>query len=304
MNLDDLFKRKLLIVSGKGGVGKTTIAATLGLAAAKRGLKTLLVEVHAAEKMAEVFSHPAIGYQETLLRENLFSINVDPHSAFEEYVVEQIHSKRLYHLVFENRFVRSFLDATPGLSELLEIGKIWTLAERDKKYDLTIVDAPATGHGLAFLTVPKVVASAVRVGPIKNKAAAILKLLQDETKTLLILTTLLEEMPVNETLEMLESARSKVGIAIGPVIANAIFPTLLEEEEWEKIRQKTATPTTEEFELFTFLFQSHQKRRQQEQGYLKELKGELGDTPLWELPYLFRRKIDLQALEILGKYLP
>ncbi len=312
MLLDDILSRRLIIVSGKGGVGKTTVAATLGLLAAEAGKKTLIAEINAAERMADLFKTPPIGYKETRLSEKLFAINIDPRSAFEEYILEQIHSSKLFHLVFENRFVRKFLDATPGLNELLEIGKIWALTERDldesgerPKYDLVIVDAPATGHGLAFLNVARVVVEAVRVGPLKNKAEQIMRLIQDPKKTLLILTTLAEEMPVNETLEMMESARSKVKIACGPVIANALFPSIFEDKEWKNLSQKIARAEDPEIQkplcLVTDLYR---KRVLLERFYLNKLKMNLdARAHLLLLPFLFKTEFNVNALEELATHL-
>jgi anion-transporting ArsA/GET3 family ATPase len=309
MSFDDLFNHKLLIVSGKGGVGKTSVASALGLLASRRGKKTLIAEVNAAERVSALFGTPEIGYEETKLAENLYAINIDPRSAFEEYVVEQIHSKKLFHLIFENRFVRAFLDATPGLNELLEIGKIWALTERDKdpsgdpKYDLVIIDAPATGHGLAFLNVPRVVTEAVRVGPLKTKAEAIMKLVQDPKKSQLLVVTLAEEMPVNEALEMIQSAQSTVKVKPGPVIANALYPSRLSDTEWKEIRPRLKKIEKEEwYPGLEKAVTSYQKKVLLQHFYLNKLQMRLGNQEVVELPYLFRATFDRNAIEELAEY--
>jgi len=310
MNLQDILNKKLLIVSGKGGVGKTSIAAALGLIASRQGKKTLIAEVNAAERISQLFGTKPIGYQETPIAENLSSINIDPRSAFEEYILEQIHSKRIFNLVFENKFVRSFLDATPGLNELLEIGKIWALTERDQnpsgtgpKYDLVIVDAPATGHGLAFLDVPQVVTKAVRVGPLKTKAASIMELIQDKSKTLLLIATLAEEMPVNETLEMLAKAKKEVKVATGPVVVNALLPPTF--PEGESLRVKRALegkpdPVLGQTARVLHLFQ---KRSALQNFYINKLKLSLENKPLALLPFLFKERFDREAIEELATHL-
>ena len=309
MTFDDLFNHKLLIVSGKGGVGKTSVASALGLIASRRGKKTLIAEVNAAERVSALFGTPEIGYEETRLAENLYAINIDPRSAFEEYVVDQIHSKKLFHLIFENRFVRSFLDATPGLNELLEIGKIWALAERDKdksgnpKYDLVIVDAPATGHGLAFLNVAQVVTEAVRVGPLKTKAEAIMKLVQDPKKSLLLIVTLAEEMPINEALEMIQSAQTLVKVKTGPVIANALYPSRLTESNWKEIRGRLKKIEKEEwYPNFENAVTAYQKKVLLQHFYVNKLQMRLGNQQVTELPYLFRAFFDRNAIEELAEY--
>jgi anion-transporting ArsA/GET3 family ATPase len=311
MSLEEIFKRRLLVVSGKGGVGKTSVAAALGLLASQRGKKTLIAEVNAPERISQLFRLPAVGYKETKLAENLFAINVDPRSAFEEFIIEQIHSKKLYHLIFENQFVRSFLDATPGLNELLEIGKIWALTERDldetgkkPKYDLVIIDAPATGHGLAFLNVPQVVVTAVRVGPLKTKAANIMNLVQDPQKTLLLIVTLAEEMPVNEALEMLQTAQTTVKIARGPLIVNAIFPPVFSETEYKEVRQKINKAENEKKRSsLDYILDVYQKKTRLQHFYMNKLKLGIGREEMIQLPYLFRSIFDQSAIKELAENL-
>lgn len=311
MNLQELLNRKLLIISGKGGVGKTSVAASLGLIAARQGKKTLIAEINSSERIASLFGIKKIGYNETPLAENLYAINIDPHSAFEEYIIEQIRSKRLYKLVFEHKFVRNFLDATPGLNELLEIGKIWALTEKDKdptgeksKYDLVIVDAPATGHGLAFLDVPQVVTQAIRVGPLKTKAAQIVDLIQSKQKTLLLLVTLAEEMPVNESLEMLQKAKKEIRIACGPLFVNALLPSFFPEEEALKIKgqlqKNSEDPDLQSTSQVLHLFQ---KRSGLQNFYLNKLRLALEEKEIVQIPFVFHSHFDRNAIEELSGHL-
>lgn len=311
MKLQEILSKKLLIVSGKGGVGKTSVAAALGLIASRQGKKTLIAEINAAERIAQLFGIKKVGYEETSIAENLSAINIDPRSAFEEYVIEQIHSKRIFKLIFERKFVRNFLDATPGLNELLEIGKVWSLIERDKnptneksKYDLVIVDAPATGHGLAFLDVPQVVSKAIRVGPLKNKSTQIMELIQNKQKTLLLVTTLAEEMPVNETLEMLQKAKKDVKVPTGPVIVNALFPTLFSEEESQEIKNKLQTHSEDsDLEEISHILHLFQKRSALQNFYLNKLRLALDHNSILQLPFVFRPQFDRNAIEELATHL-
>ena len=311
MNLQELLNKKLIVVSGKGGVGKTSIAAALGLIASRQGKKTLITEINAAERIASLFGIKKVGYQETSIAENLYAINIDPRSAFEEYILEQIHSKRLYKLVFEHKFVRNFLDATPGLNELLEIGKVWALTERDKdptgeksKYDLVIVDAPATGHGLAFLDVPQVVTHAIRVGPLKNKAAQIMELIQNKQKSILLLVTLAEEMPVNESLEMLQKAKKEIKINIGPVIANALFPSIFPEAESKEIKNKLQKQENDlELQDLSKILHLFQKRAELQNFYLNKLRLNLEKGSLLQIPFIFHSHFDRKAIEEIAEHL-
>lgn len=311
MNLHDIFSKKLLIVSGKGGVGKTSVAASLALIAAQMGKRTLIAEINAAERISQLFGAKKVGYHETPIAENIHAINIDPRSAFEEYIIEQIHSKRIFNLVFENKYVRSFLDATPGLNELLEIGKVWALTERDKntagsdsKYDLVIVDAPATGHGLAFLDVPQVVTKAIRMGPLKNKATAIMELIQDKSKTMLLIATLAEEMPINETLEMLQKAKKDVKIGTGPVIVNAVFPAIFPEDEAAEVKKKLEEdPENKAIEAVSKTLHLFQKRSSLHHFYINKLKLALEDEDIAVLPFLFVPQYDKAAIQKLSSHL-
>ncbi|QQR81885.1 MAG: ArsA family ATPase [Deltaproteobacteria bacterium] len=235
-NLQDLIAHQLLFVTGKGGVGKTTLSFVLGLLAAKQGKRVLIVELNASS-LSVLVKGRKIGYQpEKILSNysNLHVINVDPHSAFEEYILMQIKFKSLYKAVFENKFVRYFIDATPGLADLMCIGKIYSLV---KEYDLVIVDAPATGHGLALLTIPHIVSSAVKVGPLGHEAQRIDELLHDEQKTEIVLVTIPEDMPVTETVELAEKLKSQ-NLKVGPLFLNQAREFVLTEND-ERLIQKS-----------------------------------------------------------------
>ncbi len=246
--IENLFSKKLLIVTGKGGVGKTTVSLALGLMAAERGLRALVVEVNSEETVAHLLQRPSIGPQEVELLPNLYGINITPKKSFEEYVLLQIKFKSLYKAVFENRFVRYFLEAAPGLSDLMCIGKIYSLVDR---YDLVIVDAPATGHGLALLDIATIVTRAVRVGPLKTEAQKVADRLHDPSKTQVVLVTLPEEMPVTEALEMKAHLKNKMEMSVGALILNQYQKSpfsVAEEKELEKFL-KDETSLKEKVEL-------------------------------------------------------
>ncbi|MDO8461855.1 MAG: ArsA family ATPase [Deltaproteobacteria bacterium] len=291
--MSTLLDKKLLIVSGKGGVGKTTVASALAVFLARQKKRVLLAEIQSQGQVAGLFGHSSIDSEETPLLPNLWAINICPKKAFEEYVLKQIKYHALYTAVFENRFVRYFLEATPGLSELMCIGKVYSLLSQ---YDCVVVDAPATGHGISLLQIPGIIASAVRVGPLKENAEKIERLLKDEKTTALCLVSLPEEMPVNETVEMFEKAGSELKVPLGPVFINQILSPLFKGEEVALFRKwrKEALP------LFDPLIQAAILREAQGDRvafYQKQLRQRLPKATFLEVPFLFSESFGLKELK-------
>ena len=202
-----LLDRRILLVTGKGGVGKSTVSAALGLAAAATGKKTLIAEVAGNTRMAEVFGLRSLGYEPTALARNLYGLSITPEAAIEDYVVQTIKVRTLFKLAFQNRVMGPFMDAVPGLHDAVQLGKIFDL-ERDRSalgrrsWDLIIVDAPATGHGLTMLSAPRSMMELTRGGPIYEGVRQVHDIIDNPQLTAILLVALAEDMPVNETLEL------------------------------------------------------------------------------------------------------
>jgi anion-transporting ArsA/GET3 family ATPase len=229
--LSPLLDRRLVIVTGKGGTGKTTVAAALAVAAARTGRSVLIAEVGGQEQVPQFITpgHPPVGYAGSELLPGLTCIHIDPFEALAEYLGLQLRVRGIVDLVLRNKGFSQLLDASPGWRELITLGKVWHLAQMTDAqgaplYELIVVDAPATGHGLTFLDVPRVVGSAVRTGPLKSHAHLVEELVLDPDQTLLLPVALAEELPAKETAELVQRARDEIGVAIDRVVVNAVAP--------------------------------------------------------------------------------
>ncbi|MGH0038117.1 MAG: ArsA family ATPase [Myxococcota bacterium] len=226
----DLIERRLVIVTGKGGTGKTTVAAALGLAAARSGKRVLLAEMGRDEHLASLIAPDTgpVGYEGRELAPGLRVMRIDPFAALSEYLGLQLGGRALVDATFRQRGFRQLMEASPGWRELITLGKVWHLEQQTdargaRLYDLIIVDAPATGHGVTFLDVPRVVVSAVSTGPLRRHSEWVAQMIRDQERTLLLPVALAEELPVRETTELVARVRDEIGIAVDRVVVNAII---------------------------------------------------------------------------------
>src|SRR3954466_7712655 len=237
----DLLDKRLVIVTGKGGVGKSTVALALGMSAASEGRRTIVCEVSSQEHTSRVFHRAEVGFHEVEMAENLWAISIDPDEAMREYVLLQLKVRAMRDLLFRSRIFSYLAAATPGLRELVTIGKLWEVAQPDRKvkkgrkYDLVIVDAPATGQGVAFLQTPRTFANIARVGPIKAQAEALEAFIVNHRKTGAAIVALPEEMPVNETVALERQLTEEVDVAVDRVYMNGLYPERFPKPEIERI---------------------------------------------------------------------
>jgi anion-transporting ArsA/GET3 family ATPase len=223
---------RVWIVTGKGGVGRTTLAAALAAAAARRGLRSLVVSAGgdgALSALLDMDVARSRGREPVAVSEGLELLEIEPEAALEEYVEHELGWGRLGRTLLRSRAFSRFVDAAPGWRDLVTLGKLWHMEQQvvggRPRFDAIVVDAPATGHGLSFLSVPRVVLDVVTVGPLRRQTAAIEAMLLDHGRTWCIPVTLAEELPVRETLELIERLEER-GIRIGPIVANQIEPAV------------------------------------------------------------------------------
>jgi anion-transporting ArsA/GET3 family ATPase len=300
-----IFDKRLIFVTGKGGVGRTTVAAALGLAAARAGKRTIVCEVAHQERMSHVFRREGVGYSETELSERLFAISIDPERSMEEYLSSQVKPAPLYKVLFDNRLFQYFAAATPGMRELVTIGKIWELAQLERRsakatpYDLVIVDAPSTGHGLGILRTPATFRDAARVGPIRRQANIIDSFITNPKLTGVVTVALPEEMPVNETLDFKQALAAEMDMEIDAVVVNALYPERFSDDETDRIERavdSNGSPGVRAA-LRAALFEHGRARTQRAE--LARLTKKLRRAPIL-LPFLFEPELDLGSFETLS----
>jgi len=230
----DLLAKPLVVVTGKGGVGKSTVAAALAVAAASEGRRTIVAEVAARDDVSRMAAgEDGAGGRapvaERAVADGLHHISIDPEAALEEYLRDQL-PRGIADVLAASRSFGYLTAATPGLRELLTIGKVWELAQPDRRtpgahpYDLVVLDAPATGHGVAVLEAPGTFAGAARKGPIARQGGIIHEMVADPEQTAIIAVSAPEEMPVNETLALQAALAEGLGQRLAAVVVNGMLP--------------------------------------------------------------------------------
>ncbi len=307
-----LLDKRLIFVMGKGGVGKSTVSIALGLLAARRGKRCIVVELAAQDRVQRTFEQPptakpliAEGFVEIELSPGLFTISVDPQHAMEEYL--RVKAGPLGHALSASRMFQAFAMATPGMRELLSIGKVWELAQLERRthgaapYDLVIVDAPATGHGVGLLKTPRTFADIARVGPIAHQGRTIATTIEDRTFTGIVAVATAEEMPVNETLAMCDALAAE-HLSLDLVILNALYPERFDEQD---VAMLTAALEQSESSLARGALRaalSEQARTATQRHQRVRLRQQV-QCGLVELPYVFADDVGRPELEQLSQQL-
>lgn len=218
---------RLVIVAGKGGVGKTTVSATLANAAARLGLDALVVDLEGSSGLPSVFGLESLAYDECVLRDadpatgrgTITARRITPDDALVEYLNDH-GLKRISKRLASTGALDVVATATPGIKDILVLGKVKQL-ERDRVADVIVVDAPAAGHAITFLQSARGLLDAVQVGPINSQAADVLAMLTDPRRCRVMLVTIGEETPVNELIDTAFTLEDRVGVHLTPVVVNA-----------------------------------------------------------------------------------
>lgn len=302
-----LLSRQILIVTGKGGTGKTTVAAALGLWASRAGKRTLLVECNGSQQIPTLFNSESEGYQPTQLHPGLSAMSITSDEAIEDYVVKQIKVRTLYQMVFRNRVMGPFMDAVPGLHDASHLGKVYDLIENDKTngaptWDLIILDAPATGHGLHMLAAARSMMELTRTGPVYEGVKLVHDVISDTERTGLVLTCLPEDLPVNETIELNAHLRAADHQVAGVVLNEMSDVPLPSPDDWQNHGphlRASPNPAVQEAAELTERWIARETR----QLAAKTRLDSHIDAPLTTLPFLLNRALGVTELDQLSRRL-
>ena len=299
---------RLLIVAGKGGVGKTVVSAALARAAAMAGRSALIVEVEGKSGLPRMFGHPELGYDDLVLHKGggaeghaeVSARTITPDAALIEYLEDHGLSRISKRLVSSGA-LDVVATAAPGIRDILVLGKVKQL-QRAQAADVIILDAPAAGHAITFLRSAKGLMDAVKVGPINAQARDVLELLEDHDQCQVLLVTLPEETPVNELVETAFSLEDQVGVGLGPTVVNGLY------EDYDGLAtpaeqaaadadvslldgEAAALDEASEFRRHRIALQAEQVERLSEQLPLPQLA----------MPFLFESEIGPDELDVLAR---
>ncbi|HET6830994.1 MAG TPA: ArsA-related P-loop ATPase [Solirubrobacterales bacterium] len=297
-----LLDKRLAFVTGKGGVGKTTVAYALGLAAVAAGKRAIVCEIASQERGSALFRRAPIGFAETELEDGLWAISIDPDAMVREYLEMLLPVRAMASLLHRSNLFAYLAAATPGLREVVTAGKAYelTLDERrapgqSRTYDVVIVDAPATGHGVGFLEAPGTFGRIARGGPLADQARRIEAMITDPAATGVAVVAIPEEMAVNESAELAD-ALAAAGVALDDVIVNGLFPDRFSAAELARIR--AADADLGDAALAAAIAEAERARTQRRE--LERLRSLLGDGAVRELPFLFSPGFGRAELERLA----
>ena len=290
-----LFTHRLIFIMGKGGVGKTTVSILLSMAASRFGKKVLLVELGDSDAIGMVHHQGVLPETPLQLSERVWGARVNPKAELEAYVHAHVNPGFIANRITQSRLFDYLFAATPGLKEVMSLGRIWRWEKsKDENlkpiYDLIIVDSPATGHGLSLLRLPLQLIHMIRVGPLVSQIQELQGILKDHEKTCLALVTLPEELPVNEAMEFYTAAKDTLNVPVEVAFVNSVWPATYTDTEISEINDiqnsRQNDDVKDALRILADTAGHHIRRRTLQQKYIDQVKSHMR-CPVIEIPFYF-----------------
>ncbi len=302
--VDALLDRELLLVTGQGGVGKSTVAAILARAAAARGKKVLLVEFESVSRAAPLFGSHAVGAEPRQVAPHIWAQSLSAMDSLRYFAIRQLKVPALVHLALRNKAVEGFFRASPAVRPALFLYQLWTTVEEhgpqgDRHWNLVICDLPTSGFVAGMYAIPNMLSGVFRTGPLATYAEGMRALLRDPARTGLTLVTLPEDMPVVETLELRALLQARHGVEAAAIVLNAVMPHSHDPDVLDAL-DRAADRDPALLDPWQLTAERIANRRAKALSAARQLRDALPPNRLLTLPWRFERELNLQAVDELA----